>query len=423
MACAILLVLALLWLGAPLWRQKAPDGDGSNPSLQASNIEALQAQLIEAEQELAAGRLEQATFEETERELATRMVEETKASEAAASTASPQPVLFVIVALFIAALTVGLYLDLGKPNLVVSGTTNAAVEHSEAEAFDPQVATARVEVLRKQLEINAQDPTSWVELARLERRLGDTSAATRSYQHAVMLAQDDTQKTELQLEMVETFAQHAEQNQTAIPPMALNIANDVLARHGEHPRALWYGAMLAESAGQRPLAIARVKKLLSLNPPEQIRRALEQQLSAWQAQSLPRQSAEPASQAALGENSPQEAAANSRELSIDVDIPSGIDVGNTNMATLFVYARPADGSRMPLAVWRHESPIFPLQATLNDSMAMMPGTKLASYDQLEIVARISFTGNAISQPGDWFGTATITKEQNELSIAIDQMVE
>jgi cytochrome c-type biogenesis protein CcmH len=60
---------------------------------------------------------------------------------------------------------------------------------------------------------------------------------------------------------------------------------------------------------------------------------------------------------------------------------------------------------------------------LEDGLAMMPGTKLAGYDQLEVIARISFTGNAISQPGDWFGAAVVGSDEDAVAIGIDTLVE
>lgn len=410
----------LLWVGGPLWRQRTKQLEQfEKQQLQTeANKAALANQLKEAEEELAAGRLDEAAYAETERELAKRLLEETSASEQQGKSSAPQSVLFVCVGLLVAALSTGLYLDLGKPSTL---SAQAPTDQTPTTELTEAEAKQRVEGLRKQLEVNAQDAAAWAELARLERRLGDTAAATRSYQHAQMLAPNDAAKTDLQLEMVETFALHAEQNGGAIPPMASVIVDDVLSRHAEHPRALWYGAMLAEASGKRELAMSRIEKLLALNPPEQIRGALEQQLAAWKAQQGTRPSASQAESEA--ESQSEAGAASTREIAVAVDIPNGVDVGNTNAATLFVYARAANGPKMPLAVWRLDSPIFPLTATLNDGLAMVPGTKLGSYDALEIVARISFTGDAITQPGDWFGAKVIGPNENEIEIGIDQLVE
>jgi hypothetical protein len=51
------------------------------------------------------------------------------------------------------------------------------------------------------------------------------------------------------------------------------------------------------------------------------------------------------------------------------------------------------------------------------------GTQLGTYDELEVVARVSFTGDAIPQPGDWFGSKVISKGQDAVAIGIDTLVE
>jgi len=412
-ACAVLAIASLLWIGRPLWQNRR-DEQTELRSLRETNKEALEAQLQEAQQEYAAGRLDAAALAETERELATRLLEEGEVAEQSFTQSAPQPLLFGSLALLVMAATVGLYLDLGQPNAEQQKRVAALKTPTQTEMTAAE-AEARVAELRTQLERQAQDLAAWTELARLERRLSDTAAASRSYQHAIMLATDDDIKTNLQLEMVETLALHAEQQGGGIPPVASSIVSDVLSRHPEHPRALWYGSMLAEGAGDRALAVNYIKQLLALNPPEQIQAALAQQLAAWESEAATFESA--------GDTVGSSKVENARTISVEVDIRNGVDVGNTNAATLFVYARPTDGSKMPLAVWREESPVFPLTAKLDDSMAMMPGTQLGAYDELEIVARISFTGNAISTAGDWFGTTTIGAETSQLTVQIDQLVE
>lgn len=420
---AILLGLILVWIGRPLWSQQNKTAI-SQTQQSESNKTALQTQLAEAKQELEAGRIEPAAFEETEAELAQRLLEETTAQSTVESTTGPamgahakQPWVFAATGLFVVTFAVGLYSYLGQADLISgnnSETNNASTELSASEAQQ------KVAQLRQQLEAEPENAAAWAALARLERRLGNTAEAAFSYQYAQRLTNDDASKTELQLEMVETFVLHAERSGGGIPPMALKMTNQILERHPEHPRALWYGAMLADSAGQRGLAVERLQILLKMNPPEQIRQALNKQLDAWQAAPALNPAPAPASAPAAEENV---ANISSREITIQIDIPSHLDIGNTNAATLFVYAKAVGTSTIPLAVWRHDAPIFPLQATLNDSMAMIAGTQLGSYEQLEITARISFSGDAISQPGDWYGSQQIGKTENDVIIAIDRLVE
>jgi cytochrome c-type biogenesis protein CcmH len=72
--------------------------------------------------------------------------------------------------------------------------------------------------------------------------------------------------------------------------------------------------------------------------------------------------------------------------------------------TLFIYATPADGGRMPLAIMRSTVSRLPLDFELDDSSAMNPQRKISAAGEVIVKARVSKTGNAMSQPGDLIGT-------------------
>lgn len=68
--------------------------------------------------------------------------------------------------------------------------------------------------------------------------------------------------------------------------------------------------------------------------------------------------------------------------------------------TLFIFARPATGPKMPLAILRKQVSELPLDFTLDDSLAMSPAARLSSAQQVVVGARVSKSGNAVAQPGD-----------------------
>ena len=70
---------------------------------------------------------------------------------------------------------------------------------------------------------------------------------------------------------------------------------------------------------------------------------------------------------------------------------------------MFIFARPANGGRVPLAAQRIQVKDLPYRFTLDDSKSMSPATPLSSSAQVVLGARISKSGDAIPQPGDLSG--------------------
>ena len=73
---------------------------------------------------------------------------------------------------------------------------------------------------------------------------------------------------------------------------------------------------------------------------------------------------------------------------------------------LFVFARAVNGSRMPVAIARRRVKDLPLAFMLDDSMAMSPESSLSSVKRVVVAARISRSGNAMPQVGDFEGSTS-----------------
>jgi len=68
--------------------------------------------------------------------------------------------------------------------------------------------------------------------------------------------------------------------------------------------------------------------------------------------------------------------------------------------TVFVFATPVSGSRMPLAIVRTTADKLPFDFVLDDSTSMNPAAKLSSMAEVTVKVRISKSGQAMAQPGD-----------------------
>jgi cytochrome c-type biogenesis protein CcmH len=90
--------------------------------------------------------------------------------------------------------------------------------------------------------------------------------------------------------------------------------------------------------------------------------------------------------------------------------------------TVFVFARAAEGPRMPLAILRQSASSLPMAFRLDDSLAMSPQFKLSAFASVVVGARISRSGQATPQPGDLVGqSAPVPPGTQGLQIVIDRV--
>jgi cytochrome c-type biogenesis protein CcmH len=88
--------------------------------------------------------------------------------------------------------------------------------------------------------------------------------------------------------------------------------------------------------------------------------------------------------------------------------------------TVFIFARAAEGPRMPLAILRKQGRDLPVQFTLDDSMAMAPQMKLSAFPRVVVGARVSKTANATASPGDLQGlSAPVSVGAADIGVLID----
>lgn len=91
--------------------------------------------------------------------------------------------------------------------------------------------------------------------------------------------------------------------------------------------------------------------------------------------------------------------------------------------TLFIYAKAADGPPMPLAIVRSSPGQWPVSFTLDNGSAMMPDLYLSQYPRVNIIARISRTGDAQPRPGDLQGRVDgVALGSSNVQIVIDTHV-
>lgn len=93
------------------------------------------------------------------------------------------------------------------------------------------------------------------------------------------------------------------------------------------------------------------------------------------------------------------------ELTVEVTLSPEIQaqIAQGDNKTVFVYAIPNNGMRMPVAALKINSDVLPATVVLNDARAMSPQMKLSGFKQVNLFAVISQDGSAGIKPGDFKG--------------------
>jgi cytochrome c-type biogenesis protein CcmH len=203
-------------------------------------------------------------------------------------------------------------------------------------------------------------------------------------------------------------------DESSLTGRASDLFDQALAKAPNHPKALWYGSMAALQSGDLRKGRDRLQLLLAQGPPDELRSVLERQI-----QDIDAQIGGAGQSAAAGEGAP----ATTRSIQVSVSIAPEIQQQIKEPLALFVLARePAGGP--PLAVKRLTSSQLPLTVELSEKDAMMPTRTIGSVQHVQVVARLSRTGNPQAQRGDYFGQADYEfgKDTGTLTIHIDQLV-
>ena len=113
-----------------------------------------------------------------------------------------------------------------------------------------------------------------------------------------------------------------------------------------------------------------------------------------------------------------------QSIQVTVDIDSQLADKQPNNGILFVFAKAAKGSPMPLAVVKLTDYSFPITVELSDANAMMAGLNLSSASEIIISARISNDDSVMPSTGELEGHSQVlaSKEVRQVQLNIDTLI-
>lgn len=286
------------------------------------------------------------------------------------------PRLFVGVAVLVPVLGVCLYQIVGTPAGI--GT----VARQAPQTLDQAVAQLEADLARDPRQVEG-----WRLLARAYAEQQQPEQARDALARAAALLPDDD---DVQVEYAEARARANPGRR--FDDDAVARLRQVLARTPQHQRARWFLGIAQRQTGDDAGAAATWTPLLA-------------QVDASTATSLRTQIDAARAEAGLPPLPASAIPAPARgggglvvRVALDPDFAARARLAGD--ASVFVIARIPDGPPMPVAVERHALRDLPLQVTLDDADGPMPTQKLSALQEVELVARISASGDAARQDGD-----------------------
>jgi cytochrome c-type biogenesis protein CcmH len=269
----------------------------------------------------------------------------------------------------------------------------------QASAEDAVTPENMVSRLARRLEKNPNDLEGWMRLGRSYSVLEQYPLAIRAFQRANALA--NGKNAEALLGMGEALVLNDENEMQG---RGAKYIEEALALEPKNGRALFYGAAAAVRRGELPLARQRFSDLLALNPPDNVRPILEQQIAAIDERLGQTQLAQGApEQGGSGGKSPNDAGP-VPSVKVRVTLSPKLSGEVPASAPLFVIVRDPRQAGPPLAVKRLKA-TFPQTVELTTADSMMAGRSFSRGQLVEVVARISKSGGPTAAPGDPFGLA------------------
>ena len=394
LAMCLCIAAVFIWF---LIRQRPVRTSASQAKLNAS---VYRAQISDLDFEHQSGHISAQEWQQTRDELSQRLLEDTSVGDDPGAR-KEKPALWtaLLIGLTLPVASLSMYLWVGEPQALQAMATEPPEKAMQAEL------SGMAQTLAKKLESNPDNQEGWVMLGRSYRTLEKYDNAVSAYDRALKLSADDGVK----LERAEVLALKAQGNFDGEP---WNVIREILKKDPQQKGALLLAGSASYAHDKYADALRywqQARKLLAADHPDVP--SLEGAIATAQ-----NKLGLPVTPPTSSPQAPAAASGAGATASVSSGAQAGLNItGRISLAAalkdrasptdmVYVYASPANGDRMPLAIFKSTVAKLPLNFTLDDSTAMLPERKLSGAGEVILKARISKSGNAIPQSGDLTGT-------------------
>jgi cytochrome c-type biogenesis protein CcmI len=407
---AALLVLVSLVLVVPLWR-----GEGKQSiSRSALNKQLYRQRLLEIGEEREQGVLaeESDSLVELQRSLLDDIPDVEQTARSGTSLIwIPGVVVLVVVSL-------GLYYKLGSWQEVsrwqdassrLGELSNRILVERDAQVTEQDLLDFTL-ALRTRLKAEPNDYRGWLLLGRMALDGNDPEMASEALERAYTLA---PQKSLVAVPYAQALMMTGDEAQ------ADALLQAAIAQDPDNIEARSVYAFMALQKEDFQTALARWQAMLPLMEKGTPRYVMVERSMEYARAQLKQRGIEVTNAGAASEPdvAGQQFAVKEGEFPIHITLAAGIQMPED--AHLFVFAVVPNGPPMPIAVKRIAGPALPVTLSLGDGDAMMEGSKLATYPELQFKARLSRGGNVMNKEGAFEGVSVPIKTADIPTAPID----
>ena len=372
---ALCVAVVFLWV---LLRERKPVTQASQAN---ANAKVYRDQILDLDREHDSGHISDEEWQQSRDELSLRLLEDTSAvDDPAAKTEKPAIWTAVVLAVALPLGSMAMYMWVGQPEAL------NPLALKTPDQVDPKDLTKMAQTLAEKLQDKPDNLQGWVMLGRTYRTLENFDAALRAYDSALKLSDDD----DLKLERIEVIAM---QRQGQFEGEPWNVIREVLQRDPQHFGALLTAGSASYAEGKFADALKyweQARKPLDANNPDL--QGLESAIATVRERlGMPPAKATPAATSGLN-------------VTGQVNLSASLKSKASPNDVVFIYATPANGDRMPLAIFKTTVSQLPFNFTLDDSTAMAPDRKLSAAGEVMVKVRVTKSGNAMPQSGDLSGS-------------------
>lgn len=409
----VLLLIALLFVIVPVWRFRPASKSVDADIRRQKNIEVFKQSLAELGSDRVEHEIDDEEYDklkiELERSFLRDMEDEDKRERGAGTRASKLVPLLCL--LFVPVFSYSLYNMVGSARDLALTDIMAGLSNAESAEEQEAGLNRLADFLQARFDRDNEDIQNGYMLGTLYLELQD-------YDKAIPIFKTLAEQLDPSEDKATVLGQLAQ---------AEYLAAD--SQMSDEVRQVMNEALSMNPNEYAVLSILAIEAVLQENLPDALgywrRQLMQLDSGSQQANALRARIAQVEALLGVDAGNATAQAAESASVTLDIDIDDAMRSQVDDSMTLYVYARRPGGGP-PVAARNMSVQDFPLQITLDDSNAMMPGNNLSSASEIYVGARLSRTGNALAQPGDIQGESApfmLADQDEPVHLVIDEVVQ